>query len=144
MKLARRNPELWFANFDRAFDDFFGGNSFNWVQHSLPAVNVKEEDEQFHIELAAPGLHKEDFKISLKDNFLHISVEQQSEHEAQAQKGHYTRKEFSYQSFNRSFRLPKSVNSELIDAKYTNGVLHLALPKKEEAKPQEPRLIEIG
>ena len=144
MKLARRNPDLWFSNFDRVFDDFLSGNSFNWVNHSVPAVNVKEEDEQFSIELAAPGLKKEDFKISLKDHFLSISFEQKNEAEDNDEKGRYTRKELSYQSFSRSFRLPRSVNSELIDANYTDGVLILTLPKKEEAKPQGPRLIEIG
>ncbi len=111
-------------------------------QHSFPAVNVLESDESFKIELAAPGLKKEDFKVNIHENTLTISTEKQTETEETV--GKYTRKEFNFSSFKRSFTLPKSVDGEKIVATYTDGVLGLALPKKEEAKPKEPRLIEIA
>ena len=111
-------------------------------QHSFPAVNVLESDNSFKIELAAPGLKKEDFKINIHENVLTISSEQKTENEEN--NGKYTRKEFNYKSFKRSFTLPKTVDGEKIVASYDNGVLGLELPKKEEAKPKEPRLIEIA
>ena len=111
-------------------------------QHSFPAVNVLESDNSFKIELAAPGLKKEDFKINIHENVLTISSEQKTENEENT--GKYTRKEFNYKSFKRSFTLPKTVDGEKIVASYDNGVLGLELPKKEEAKPKEPRLIEIA
>ncbi len=111
-------------------------------QHSFPAVNVLESEEAFKIELAAPGLKKEDFKVNIHENTLTISTEKQAETEETV--GKYTRKEFNFTSFKRSFTLPKSVDGEKILATYTDGVLGLELPKKEEAKPKEPRLIEIA
>ena len=111
-------------------------------QHSFPAVNVLENDNALKIELAAPGLKKEDFKVNVHENTLTISTEGKSVTEEKV--GKYTRKEFNYTSFKRSFTLPKSVDSEKIVATYTDGVLGLELPKKEEAKPKEPRLIEIA
>ncbi|PLK42580.1 MULTISPECIES: Hsp20/alpha crystallin family protein [Emticicia] len=113
-------------------------------QHSFPAVNVLENENLYKLELAAPGLKKEDFKINVHENVLTISVEQKSETEQTQNNGKYTRKEFNYSSFKRSFTLPKTVDSEKIAAAYNDGVLALELPKKEEAKPKEPRLIEIA
>ncbi len=119
--------------------DFFADNR-NSI--SVPAVNVKENDDVFEIELAAPGLKKEDFKVNVHEKLLTISAQKEvSEAEA---KENYTRKEFSFRSFSRSFRLPNTVDSEQIEATYADGVLKLHLPKKEEAKPKEPRLIEIA
>lgn len=111
-------------------------------QHSFPAVNVLESENAFKIELAAPGLKKEDFKVNIHENTLTISTEKKAETEET--EGNYTRKEFNFASFKRSFTLPKSVDGEKIVATYTDGVLGLELPKKEEAKPKEPRLIEIA
>lgn len=116
-------------------DEFF--KPFNQLAPSswntLPAVNVKETEAGFSLEVAAPGLKKEDFKINLHENRLVISakVENQSEETT----GKYARKEFSYTSFQRAFVLPKSVDGEKIEATYIDGILHIALPKKEvEAK----------
>ena len=123
-------------------------NMFNEVenvapthQQSFPAVNVLENENFFKIELAAPGLKKEAFKVNIHENTLTISTEKQAETEETV--GKYTRKEFNFTSFKRSFTLPKSVDGEKIVATYIDGVLGLELPKKEEAKPKEPRSIAI-
>ncbi len=110
--------------------------------HSFPAVNVIESEEAFKIELAAPGLKKEDFKVNVHENTLTISTEKKEETTETV--GKYTRKEFNFSTFKRSFTLPKTVDSEKIVATYNDGILGLELPKKEEAKPKEPRLIEIA
>ena len=111
-------------------------------QHSFPAVNVIESEDAFKIQLAAPGLKKEDFKVNVHENTLTISTEKKEENTET--EGNYTRKEFNFSTFKRSFTLPKTVDSEKIVATYNDGVLGLELPKKEEAKPKEPRLIEIA
>jgi HSP20 family protein len=120
--------------------DWLGGmQSFN---HNVPAVNIKETDSSFGIELAAPGKTKEDFNIEIDHNVLTISSEEKAEKEET--QGKYTRKEFNYSSFRRAFTLPETVNTDSINATYENGVLYVALPKKEEALPKPKRLIEIG
>jgi HSP20 family protein len=135
-------------NFAPSFPSLLA-NIFNEVeqvaqthQYSFPAVNVLESEDSFKIELAAPGLKKEDFKVNIHENTLTISTENKTETEEKV--GKYTRKEFNYASFKRSFTLPKSVDGEKIVASYNDGILGLELPKKEEAKPKEPRLIEIA
>ena len=99
---------------------------------SVPAVNITENKENYKLALAAPGLKKDDFKIDLEGNMLTISSEK--EESIESTESRYTRKEYSYSSFTRSFTLPEEVNQEKIDAVYTDGVLNLTLPKKEEAK----------
>jgi HSP20 family protein len=111
---------------------------------NVPAVNIKETETTFVVELAAPGKKKEDFNVELDDNVLTISSEASSENEEKDKEGKYTRKEFSYSSFKRSFTLPEIVNDYDINASYENGVLHITLPKKEEALPKPKRMIEIG
>lgn len=130
-------------SFPALFDGFF--NEFETAAPSfhqtLPAVNVVENENGYKLELAAPGLKKEDFKVNVHENTLTISAEKKVENEEKTEK--YTRKEFNFSTFKRSFTLPKTVDGEKIVASYTDGVLSLDLPKKEEAKPKEPRLIEI-
>jgi HSP20 family protein len=111
-------------------------------QQSFPAVNVIEIEDAFNIELAAPGLKKEDFKVNVHENTLTISTEKKEEKTENV--GKYTRKEFNFSTFKRSFALPKNVDGEKIVAIYNDGVLGLELPKKEQEKPKEPRLIEIA
>lgn len=132
------------------FDDFFSRDLWNrnLVSHSttnttIPAVNIKETAENFVVEMAAPGMNKEAFRVELDGNDLTISSEVHNR--AEEKEGErYTRREFSYQSFHRSFTLPRNVvDVEQIEAKYENGVLHLVIPKKEEAKQKPPRMIEI-
>jgi len=108
---------------------------------TMPAVNIKELDSQFEIELAVPGKQKDDFEIEVEDGILSISSTQEEEHVNE--KGKFTRREFSYSSFRRSFALPDSVDPTKIDASYKEGVLRVLLPKHKEAQPQPKKLIKI-
>jgi len=141
MNLIKKNAVPFPSIIDELFKpDWLGGiQNFN---SNIPAVNIKETDTSFGIELAAPGKNKEDFNIEIDHNVLTISSENKSEKEKKEEK--YTRKEFSYTSFRRSFTLPDSVNADFINATYENGVLNVVLPKREEALPKPKRLIEIG
>jgi HSP20 family protein len=100
----------------------------------VPAVNISESEGNYHIELAAPGLQKEDFKINLDKNILSISAEQEKEEKDETK--NYSRREYSYNSFVRSFNLPDSVDQSNIEAQYQNGVLKINVAKREEAKYQ--------
>lgn len=131
----------------RLFDEFFnldwGGNSFFQGETvSRPAVNVKETDAAFEIELAAPGVKKEDFKVSLEGQTLTVSSESRKESSDESD-GKYSRKEFSFRTFSRAFTLPETVNTTEIEANYTDGILYLTLPKREAAEPDTGRLIDI-
>lgn len=145
MSLIRSNQSI-LPSFVNLFEDFFSSELGDWRKgnfaannSSLPKVNIKENDDEFLIDVAAPGMSKADFKINVNNNILVISSESQNEEKDE----NYTRREFSYSSFQRSFTLPDSVDGDNISAKYDNGVLHLAIPKKEEAKPKPPKQIEI-
>lgn len=146
MSIMRRNEM-----FPGLFDDIFSKDIWNWglnnnstTNTTIPAVNIRETNENFEVEMAAPGMTKNDFKIELNGNTLTITSERQNENELKEGE-RYTRKEFSYQSFQRSFQLAKDVvDAERIVAKYENGVLHLAIPKKEEVKIKPPRMIQIS
>lgn len=108
---------------------------------SRPAVNVKETGEAFFIEVAAPGLDKQDFEVRLDKNVLHIAAKK----EVQAVEGETVRKrEFGYAQFERRFELPDAIDANGIQANYFNGILALTLPKKETAKEQPPRVIDIA
>ncbi|WP_320113549.1 Hsp20/alpha crystallin family protein [Draconibacterium orientale] len=118
-------------------------SNFSSTNTSLPAVNVKETDDDFVIEVAAPGMSKNDFNVNFKNNVLTISSEKKNEKEEKNE--NYTRKEFSYQSFQRSFTVAENaVVGEKISAKYDNGILHIILPKRDEVKPQPERQIKIS
>jgi HSP20 family protein len=124
-------------------NDFFNTSS-PWVSN-VPAVNVVEHADGFRIEVAAPGLKKENFKLNLNHNNLTISASQESQKEELDKSNEkYTRREFSYSSFQRTFTLPTSVDADKIQAAYTDGILKIDLPKREEAKVKPPRQIEIG
>ncbi len=133
------------------FDDFFNRDFFDWgvnnfsdTNTTVPKVNVKETKDNFEVEVAAPGMNKNDFKIQLDGNMLTISSEKSEQHEDNNENEKYSRREFSFQSFQRSFTLPKDVvDADKIEAKYENGLLHLVIPKKEEAKQKPPRQIQI-
>lgn len=132
------------------FDRFFENDMFDWTNRNfsstnttLPSVNIKESTEGYEVEMAAPGLTKEDFKIELNNDLLTISSEKHSEKESR--KGEqYTKREFSYQSFSRSFTLPRTVENDKIAAKYEHGILKIMIPKKEEAKPKPVKQIAIA
>nr|WP_245141031.1 Hsp20/alpha crystallin family protein [Chryseobacterium daecheongense] len=148
MNLAKRN---WnFPLIPSMFEDMFnrellnwGNNNYSSTSTTVPSVNIKETGDAYEVEVAAPGMEKNDFKVTLDGNLLTISSSKEDQREEQ--NDNYTRREFSYQSFQRSFQLPKDVvDQENINARYENGLLRLTIPKKEEAKKKEPRLIEIS
>lgn len=128
-------------SFPSVFDDFFKPwnewfpASGAWARElTIPAVNVTESNNAYNVSLAAPGLKKSDFNIDVDGNILTISSE--TEENKEEKDNRYTRKEYSYSSFSRSFTLPQEVQQDKIDASYEDGVLKLTLPKKEEAKKQ--------
>jgi len=122
-------------------DDFFN-NDFFEEDSLMPAMNVKEHDDEFEIEFAAPGFSNKDFEVTIYDNILNVCGEKKTELEEKEED--YTRKEFSYNSFKRSLSLPKTVNADQnVKATYKNGILKLNLQKKEEAKEQPKKIIEV-
>nr|WP_298928237.1 Hsp20/alpha crystallin family protein [uncultured Allomuricauda sp.] len=141
MSIVKRNS-LFFPSLmnDLVRPDWFGG--MENLNTNLPAVNIKNNTENFELELAVPGGKKDDFKIEVDNDVLTISNEVKSENEET--KENYSRREFSYSSFKRVFTLPETVDGTKIDAAYENGILKLTLPKKEEALPRPKRLITIG
>ncbi len=129
------------------FDEFLNGNLLpNYIEEgawkSTPAVNIYETNEKFEIEIAAPGLEKEDFKIDLKNDYLLVYSEKKDQKE-EKEKGKVVRSEFRYSSFQRSFALPKDIDATAIQATHKNGVLVIELPKKVEQKDSLVRQIEI-
>lgn len=149
MTLVKRNGSL-LNQLPMLFDDFFNKDFYNFglsnfsdTNTTIPAVNIKETNENYEVEVAAPGMSKKDFKIELDGNALTISSKKTEEVENKEDK--YFRKEFSYQSFYRTFNLQKEVvDVEKIKATYSDGVLRLVIPKKEEAKQKPARLIQIS
>ena len=140
--IKKSNPVTFPSLLDELFKpDWFGG--MEGMRTSVPAVNIKENDTAFTLELAAPGKKKEDFNIEVDESVLTISSENKIEKEEKSDNGKYTRREFSFSSFRRSFTLPESVDEDKINAHYENGVLALTLPKREEALPKPKRMIEI-
>ncbi len=135
-------PNLLDRLFDNQFDGFTRSN-FASMNATLPSVNIKEDTEGFQVEVAAPGFDKSDFNISLDNDLLTISSEKQEQTELKEDEK-YNKREFNYQSFTRSFTLPELVEGDKITASYTNGVLLISIPKKEEAKPKPARQIEIA
>lgn len=150
MTLVKRNGNL-LNSFPSVFNEFFNKEFFDWGESNfsntgttIPAVNIRETKDDFEVEMAAPGMKKEDFRIELDGNLLTISSELKKENETQ-EEGRYTRREYSYQSFQRRFTLPKEVvDSDNINARYENGVLRLQIPKKEEARTKPPKMIAVA
>jgi HSP20 family protein len=129
----RRDSGLLVPGFNDIFENFFNDTFMSDRMISrVPAVNISETDGHYHIELAAPGLKKDDFKINLERNVMTISAEKQTEQTENDKK--YNKREYSYTSFVRSFTLPESADDANIDAAYTDGVLTISVAKKEEAK----------
>ena len=149
MTIVKRTGNLQ-NHFPALFDDFLNRDIFNWglsnfsdTNTTIPAVNIKETPDNYEVEVAAPGMKKKDFKVLLEGNTLTISSEMATQNE-QTEEVRYTSREFSYQSFSRTFTLQKDVvDTEKIQAKYEDGVLQLLIPKKEVAKQKQPKFIEI-
>jgi HSP20 family protein len=128
-------------------DDWFNSSLANWKSagSSLPAVNVRETNDDYMIDVAAPGMKRENFKVELDNNILTISSEFEEKQEEKDKNENFTRREFSYQSFQRSFSLPENkVDGGKISAKYTDGILHVVVPKREEAKVKPARQITVS
>ena len=146
MNIVRVNPFFQGKSLSNIFDDVFNrsisdvmGSDFSVT---VPSVNITEEKDNIKLELAAPGMDKNDFNISIDKDQLIISAEKEKQSE-EKEENKWTRKEFNFSSFKRSFHLGEDINIEKIDASYENGILKLVLPKKEEAKETLPKSIEI-
>lgn len=138
--LVKRN----YGTLNNLFEEVFGSlpaGNFAKDLH-VPAVNVKETKEAFELELSAPGLQKQDFKLNVDDNLLTISYEKQTSKEQSSEDTKIHRQEFSTRSFKRTFTLDEKIDADKIIAKYENGILSVTLPKKEEVKIA-PKAIEI-
>ena len=146
MTLIRTSDRLYPAFFNNLFSrELMDWNNagFSAEDSTLPAVNVLEDENQIQIEVAAPGMKKEDFKIDLENNRLTVSAEKSEE--KNESNGRYARKEFCYNSFSRQFNVPvETINGEQIQASYLDGILLLTLPKREELRPKPARKIEIN
>lgn len=116
-------------------------NSGSQVGYNIPAVNVLENNESFLLEVAVPGYQKEDFQIEVVNHALVLSGKKQNKENEKQRK--HTLKEFNYTSWKRTFALPKTIETEGIQAKYENGILNVLVPKREEAKVKPPKSIEI-
>lgn len=146
MTLTKRNPDV-FPVFHNVFDEWFDralprvDTSF---QNTLPSVNIRENDTAFTVEVAIPGMKKEDVKIELDRHVLSISAELKSEKNEKDEKGKWTRREFNYQSFKRTFTLPEDgIDVEKIEAKHEDGVLSIQIPKRIQEAVETRKLIEI-
>ncbi|HDZ05587.1 hypothetical protein LCGC14_0067090 [marine sediment metagenome] len=140
MSLTKRNEVLFPALMNELFrPDWFGGTENK--RATVPAVNIKENEKDFELELFVPGRIKDDFKIEIDDSVLTISAERKEENEEV--KENFTRREFSILSFKRSFTLPDTVATDKIEATYEGGILKFNIPKKVEALPKPKRLIEL-
>lgn len=146
--MVNTNSNVNFPNWSNWLDDIFNRelpsvftSNFN-TGITLPKVNIKETADAFMLEMAIPGLKKSDFHIDLDNHELSISTEIEEENEHK--EDNYTRREFGYSSFKRTFTLPESVNDEKINANYKEGILSILLPKKEEAKQKPARSIKIS
>ena len=130
--VERRNQ--WLPSiFSNLFDDDFAVMPAR--QFASPAVNIKESDKEFQIEIAAPGMTKEDFSVRIdNDEELVIALEKKNQKEEKNEKANYLRREFSYTSYHQSFVLPENINLEAIQAEIVNGVLNIKLPKIQEVK----------
>jgi HSP20 family protein len=130
-----------FDDFFRPWNEWFDNGGLYGRTMNVPAVNIMENENGYDVSLAAPGLKKEDFTINVDGSMLTISSEKEETREEKDKS--FTRKEYNYSSFSRSFTLPDEINREKIEAKYEDGVLKLALPKKEEAKKPVAKQISV-
>lgn len=130
-----------FDDFFRPWNEWFDNGGFMGRPLSMPAVNISEAKDNYLVSLAVPGMKKDDFKVDVEGNMLTISSEKSETKEANEEK--YTRKEYNYSSFSRSFTIPDDVEIEKIDARYQDGELKLTLPRKEEAKKSSAKKISV-
>jgi HSP20 family protein len=139
-KVSERMPSV-FDDFFKPWNEWFDNGGMLSKAMNVPAVNITEQKNDYLVSLAAPGLKKEDFKIDVDGNMLTISSEKEETREEKDKK--FTRKEYNYSSFSRSFTLPEEINKEKIEAKYEDGVLKISLPRREEAKKPAAKNIAV-
>jgi HSP20 family protein len=139
---VRRTTDSWLPDI---FNDFFDNSWMDRPTYTAPAINVIENEKEYDVELAAPGLDKEDFRIHVDaDNNLHIEMEKKSDNKEEKKHGRYLRREFSYEKFQQTLLLPDDVDSEKIEARMEKGVLNVHLPKKEKvANPEAVKHITV-
>lgn len=126
------------------FNDFFDTDFMGRANATAPAINVKESDGEYTVELAAPGLKKEDFNVNIDhDGNLHIHMESKAEHKDEDKKSHYLRREFSYSKYEQTLLLPDDVDKDRIEAKVNDGVLTVNLPKVEKLPEKTMKQIEV-
>lgn len=145
--MVKKTTGSFFPAIPSLMDNFFGRDWLNSALSdlTLPAVNVQETRDDYMIEVAAPGLKRDDFNVELDNNVLTISSQSENRHEEKDQAGNYTRREFNYQSFQRSFTLPQNkVKREEITARYIDGVLYITVPKSEDAKARAAKQIAVA
>ncbi|MCB9224075.1 MAG: Hsp20/alpha crystallin family protein [Crocinitomicaceae bacterium] len=146
MNITKHNRPRTFSNdFDKFFNDFFftpvRANQKNHFEN-VPAVNISEKDGTFHIELAVPGMKKEDFKIEIHDGVMSISSEMKEE--TTSEEKNYSRREFNYSSFERRFTLPENVEDDKVSARYEDGILKIDVPKADETVKNTKKQIAIS
>ena len=135
------NRNLWMPE---EFNDFFDTDFMPRVNATAPAINVKESEKDYTVELAAPGLSKDDFTVNVdNDGNLHIKIENKSNKKEEDKKSHYLRREFSYSKYEQTLLLPDDVEKEKIAATVNNGVLTVDLPKIEKKEEKTARQIEV-
>lgn len=140
MNIVRKTTP-WFPSI---FDEFFTrdfGIDLAPKTHQTPAVNITEKENAFHLDLVAPGKEKKDFDVELEEDTLTISTT--TDQESNEDNSQFTRREFDYASFQRSFRIPETIDTKNIKANYKNGLLSIILPKRKEAIPEPKKQIEI-
>lgn len=139
-KLSEKMPSF-FDDFFRPWNEVFDSGSFWGRVMTMPAVNITENKDNYLVALAVPGMKKDDFKIDVDGNMLTISSEKEENKEDKEKR--FTRREYSYYSFSRSFTLPEEVNKEKIEAVYEDGILKLTLPRREEARKATAKKIAV-
>ena len=136
LPMIRRNSDNWLPDI---FNDFFDNSWMERPTYTAPAINVMENEKEYEVELAAPGLTKEDFKVHVDEqNNLHIEMEKKAENKEGKKHGRYLRREFSYEKFQQTLLLPDDVDAEKIEAKVEHGVLNVLLPKVQKIEKPNP------
>ena len=134
--MIRRNSDNWLPDI---FNDFFDNSWMERPTYTAPAINVLENENEYEVELAAPGLTKEDFRVHVDEqNNLHIEMEKKTENKEGKKHGRYLRREFSYEKFQQTLLLPDDVDAEKIEAKVEHGVLNVLLPKMQKIEKPSP------
>jgi len=139
-RVKDRVPSV-FNDFFKPWNEWFDNGGLMNRFNEVPSVNIVEQKDAYNVSLAAPGLKKGDFNIDIDGNMLTISCEKEETKEEKEKK--FTRKEYNYSSFSRSFTLPEEINREKIEASYTDGVLHIVLPRKEDNKKVSAKHIAV-